>query len=623
MLEAGRVLGRRYEILEEIGSGGMAIVYKARDYKLSRLVAIKVLKQEFALDETILSKFKKEALAAGSLTHPNIVAVYDLGHEIGCDYIVMEYIDGITLKEYIKRRDMLSSEEVVKIAIKIAEALKMAHTGGIIHRDIKPQNIMVTPSGDVKVTDFGIAKAATQTTVTATGETLGSVHYLSPEQARGGEVDARSDLYSLGITMYEMATKELPFTAETPVAVAMKQIHENFPDPSAKAPQLWPGLRDIILKLTQKLPEWRYQSADELIRDMKHLYRNRNYRLRNDNRAASEFGRSTDQIRQEQERERARIAREREERMRKAKHRKNMIITLAVLGILILLALLFLLKLVLDRMNSAVSGTQTPQTIEESVSTVTTEIDETSQAEESTVSEESAEEQTGQDGSFALPSFVGDQFETANDAAGNMGLYTNVQTTNDDTYETGTIMAQDPAEGTMVSPGDTITLYVSLGPAQVLSTVPDLFGYTQQQAEAKLLENGLVLGEVSSDYSNTLPEGQVIGQGTPEGSEVAKGTSVDITISKGPQTDSENSSGSTAAGTITISQPFTKADENGKLTVMAYDASGTATKIFENQVSYSTFASLDGVMKVNYPAGTVRLEVLLDDTLIMSQEIDG
>ena len=267
MLEAGRVLGRRYEILEEIGSGGMAIVYKARDYKLSRLVAIKVLKQEFALDETILNKFKKEALAAGSLTHPNIVAVYDLGHEIGCDYIVMEYIDGITLKEYIKRRDMLSSEEVVKSAIKIAEALKVAHAGGIIHRDIKPQNIMVTPSGDVKVTDFGIAKAATQTTVTATGETLGSVHYLSPEQARGGEVDIRSDLYSLGITMYEMATKELPFTAETPVAVAMKQIHENFPDPAAKAPQLWPGLRDIILKLTQKLPEWRYQSADELIRD--------------------------------------------------------------------------------------------------------------------------------------------------------------------------------------------------------------------------------------------------------------------------------------------------------------------------------------------------------------------
>lgn len=613
MLEAGRVLGRRYEILEEIGSGGMAIVYKARDYKLSRLVAIKVLKQEFALDETILNKFKKEALAAGSLTHPNIVAVYDLGHEIGCDYIVMEYIDGITLKDYIKRRDMLSSEEVVKIAIKIAEALKVAHMGGIIHRDIKPQNIMVTPSGDVKVTDFGIAKAASQTTVTATGETLGSVHYLSPEQARGGEVDARSDLYSLGITMYEMATKELPFTAETPVAVAMKQIHENFPDPAAKAPQLWPGLRDIILKLTQKLPEWRYQSADELIRDMKHLYRNRNYRLRNDNRAASEFGRSTDQIRLEQERERARIAREREERMKKAKRRKNTIITLAIMGIVILLFLLFLLKLLLDRMSPAAPDTSSSRTEV---------VEESSVPEES--EPESSEEETQEEDTtaFALPGFVGDQFESANEEAGQLGLYTSVQTTNDDTYETGTIMAQDPQEGEMVHPGDTITFYVSLGPAQVLSQVPDLFGNTLEEAQSLLTENGLVLGDVSEDYSSTIPEGSVIGQGTSEGTEVAKGTSVDITISKGPQPQAE-ASADTASGTLTISQPFTKADENGKLTVLAYDGSGNATKIFENGVSYSTFASLGGVMKVNYPSGTVKIEVYLDDTLLMSEEING
>ncbi|MBR3394107.1 MAG: Stk1 family PASTA domain-containing Ser/Thr kinase [Firmicutes bacterium] len=618
MLEAGRVLGRRYEILEEIGSGGMAIVYKARDYKLSRLVAIKVLKQEFALDETILNKFKKEALAAGSLTHPNIVAVYDLGHEIGCDYIVMEYIDGITLKEYIKRRDMLSSEEVVKIAIKIAEALKVAHAGGIIHRDIKPQNIMVTPSGDVKVTDFGIAKAATQTTVTATGETLGSVHYLSPEQARGGEVDIRSDLYSLGITMYEMATKELPFTAETPVAVAMKQIHENFPDPAAKAPQLWPGLRDIILKLTQKLPEWRYQSADELIRDMKHLYRNRNYRLRNDNRVASEYGRSTDQIRAEQERERARIAKEREERMKKLRRRRNTIITLAVLALLILLALIFLLKLVLDRLNSSAAPSE--PSVQEIV------IDENTSASEEWIRDEDSEEENQEDTEevpddrFELPSFVGSRFETANDEAADMGLYTNVQTTNDDHYETGVVMAQDPEDGTMVRPGDTITLYVSLGPVQTLSKVPDLFGMTKDEAQARLTEEGLVLGLVSEDYSNSVQEGKVIGQGTEEGMEVAKGTSIDITISKGPQETSEKTG---ASGTVTISQPFSKAEENGKLMVVAYDADGNASKIYENTVSYSTFSSLGGSIKVNYPAGTTKVEVYLNDNLIMSEEING
>ena len=268
MLEPGRVLGRRYEIIQEIGSGGMANVYKARDNKLNRLVAIKVLKQEMALDDTIHEKFRKEALAAGSLNHPNIVSVYDMGHELGSDYIVMELIEGITLKEYIKRRDTMSCEEVLKISIKIADALKAAHQNGIIHRDIKPQNIMVTPQGDVKVTDFGIAKAATSGTATATGETLGSVHYLSPEQARGAEVDARSDLYSLGITMYEMATKELPFVADTPVAVAMMQLHDPFPNPMTKAPHLWDGLCDIIIKLTQKKPELRYQSADALIIDM-------------------------------------------------------------------------------------------------------------------------------------------------------------------------------------------------------------------------------------------------------------------------------------------------------------------------------------------------------------------
>ena len=240
MLEAGRVLGRRYEIISEIGSGGMANVYKARDQKLDRLVAIKVLKQEFTMDNTILEKFRKEALAAGGLNHPNIVSVYDMGHELGSEYIVMELIDGITLKEYIRKRGHLTSEEIIKISIRVAEALKAAHENGIIHRDIKPQNIMVTPSGEVKVTDFGIAKGVSSTTVTASGETLGSVHYLSPEQARGSKVDARSDLYSLGITMYEMATSQLPFTADTPVAVAMKQLNEMLPNPMAKAPDLWP-----------------------------------------------------------------------------------------------------------------------------------------------------------------------------------------------------------------------------------------------------------------------------------------------------------------------------------------------------------------------------------------------
>ena len=277
MLSPGTILGNRYEIVEEIGSGGMAIVYKAKDYKLHRMVAIKVLRREYAADEVVLAKFQKEALAAASLSHNNIVGVYDLGQEKDVYYIIMEYIDGITLKEYIRRRDTMSSEEILKISLKIADALRVAHANHIIHRDIKPQNIMVTQKGAVKVTDFGIAKAATSTTMTNHMDTMGSVHYFSPEQARGGFVDVRSDLYSLGITMYEMATKRLPFNGDTPVSVAMQQIHDPMPNPRKENAALWPGLAAIIRRLTQKRPELRYQSAEELMADLRKVYVDHDY----------------------------------------------------------------------------------------------------------------------------------------------------------------------------------------------------------------------------------------------------------------------------------------------------------------------------------------------------------
>ena len=363
MLDPGIVLSKRYEILGEIGAGGMAHVYKAKDYKLRRMVALKVLKHEYYQDEAVLSKFKKEALAAGGLTHPNIVAVYDLGQEFNIDYIVMEYVDGLTLKEYIRRRDVMGSEEVLKISIKIAEALKAAHANGIVHRDIKPQNIMVTQQGDVKVTDFGIAKAATSSTITQQGEALGSVHYFSPEQARGSFVDARSDLYSLGITMYEMITKQLPFAGDSPVAVAMKHLHDPLPEPQKMAPQIWPGLRDIIVKLTQKRPELRYQNAEELILDMKRVYKNPGFRIRpvqpKDVPPRNEYGgsrRPPVKTREEQERERQILIAQREERMRQQKRRKNLIIACGIMGIVLLVLLIFLLKAILagnadDRSN--------------------------------------------------------------------------------------------------------------------------------------------------------------------------------------------------------------------------------------------------------------------------------
>ena len=277
MLKPGMILNERYEIVKVIGEGGMAVVYKGIDHKLHRDVAIKVLRAELSADEVVVSKFRKEGLNAASLSHNNIVGVYDLGRQSGSDYIVMEYIDGITLKEYIERRKKLTNDEIFKISVKIADALKAAHANGIIHRDIKPQNIMVTPKGVVKVTDFGIAKATTTTTMTAQNEAMGSVHYFSPEQARGQKVDVRSDLYALGITMFEMATQSLPFEGDTAVATAMKQIHDPLPDIAALNPEIWPGLVGIIRKLTNKQPEDRYQSADEVLEDLKRVYQNHNY----------------------------------------------------------------------------------------------------------------------------------------------------------------------------------------------------------------------------------------------------------------------------------------------------------------------------------------------------------
>ena len=256
MLQIGTVLANRYQLLEQVGSGGVAVVFRGMDTKLHREVAVKVMREDFINDPVQVEKFRQEAHAIAMLSHPNIAGIYDIGTEQGMEYMVKEYVDGMTLKEYIRRRHRMTSDEIVKVTIKIAEALQCAHASSIIHRDIKPQNVLVTPKGEVKVTDFGIAKFVKAATVTEHKDAMGSVHYLSPEQARGMRVDERSDLYSLGITMYEMATGRPPFDGDTPVAVAMQQLNTPMPSPREQelAPDLWPGLETIILGLTRKNP---------------------------------------------------------------------------------------------------------------------------------------------------------------------------------------------------------------------------------------------------------------------------------------------------------------------------------------------------------------------------------
>ncbi|MCR4749143.1 MAG: Stk1 family PASTA domain-containing Ser/Thr kinase [Lachnospiraceae bacterium] len=267
MIKIGMTLGDRYEILEKIGTGGMSDVYKAKDGKLNRFVAVKVLKQEFAENANFVSKFRTEAQAAAGMMHPNIVNVYDVGEEGGTHYIVMELVEGITLKKYIEKKARLSIKETISIAIQVSMGIEAAHNNHIIHRDIKPQNIMISKEGKVKVTDFGIAKAVSSNTITS--NVMGSVHYTSPEQARGGFSDEKSDIYSLGITMFEMLTGRVPFNGETTVAIAIKHIQEPMPSPREYVAEIPISVEQIVFKCTQKSPDRRYQSMGELITDLK------------------------------------------------------------------------------------------------------------------------------------------------------------------------------------------------------------------------------------------------------------------------------------------------------------------------------------------------------------------
>lgn len=288
MIAPGMILGDRYEIIELIGTGGMADVYKGKDHKLNRYVAIKVLKAEYSSNKNFVSKFRVEAQSAAGLMHPNIVNVYDVGEEAGMYYFVMELVEGITLKNYIEKKIRLSVKEAISIAIQVSMGIEAAHNNGIIHRDIKPQNIIISKEGKVKVADFGIARAASSDTITS--HAMGSVHYTSPEQARGGYSDAKSDIYSIGITMFEMVTGRVPFDGETTVAIAIKHIQEEMPSPRQYIPEIPISVEQIIYKCTQKNPDRRYANVSELIADLKRSLINPDENFVVINQAASSEG---------------------------------------------------------------------------------------------------------------------------------------------------------------------------------------------------------------------------------------------------------------------------------------------------------------------------------------------
>ena len=539
MVKDGIVLGKRYEVLSKIGAGGMADVYKGKDTMLNRYVAIKVLKKEYREDENFVRKFHSEAQAAAGLLNPNIVNVYDVGEDRGLYYMVMELVEGITLKEYIEKKGRLSHKEVISIAIQMCNGIGAAHAAGIVHRDIKPQNVMISRDGKVKVTDFGIAKAVTSNTISSNA--MGSVHYTSPEQARGGYSDAKSDIYSIGITLYEMVTGRVPFDGESTVEVAMKHLQQEITPPSEYAPDIPYSLEQIILKCTQKNSERRYASTADLTRDLKRSlmdpdgdfvvipplrnadtviitdeelddirstyddddedYDDEDY----DDDDYDRYGDGSyddddddDDYDDDGDYDDRKGSEEVNPRMNKL-----MKILMIVVALIIAFILIFAVGKAAGIFKSLGSGTKT--------------------------------EDTSDKDTVKVPDIVGLTEEEATKELKAKSLGIKVDSREDsEKYEAGTVSEQKTKAGTKVKKNSTVHVIVSSALVGKEITVPDVTGMSEDEAQAKLDEAGF---KVTSDfqYDDSVAEGNVISTTPAANSKAAKDTEVKMIVSKGAQ----------------------------------------------------------------------------------------
>lgn len=552
----GRLLGNRYEIIEKVGNGGMATVYKAKCHVLNRYVAVKILKEEFTTDEEFIKRFNTEAQAAASLTHPNIVSVYDVGSEGDLHYIVMELVKGKTLKEIINEDGALSWKWSVNVAIQIASALETAHKNNIIHRDIKPHNIIITEDGIAKVTDFGIAKAVSNSTITAFGTTMGSVHYFSPEHARGGYTDAKSDLYSLGVVLYEMVTGKVPFNADTPVSVALKHMQETPKQPIEVNPSIPKAVNDIIMKAMQKDVNLRYQNATEMLKDLSKAIKNPNSEFvvmekQEDfptQRISTIYDKSDFNNKSD-------FKNKKEEKGLKAFVNKHKAICIIVGAILLLAITILVTNIIIDK--TAVKDAQIPNLIGK----------EQSQAESEAKESKFKLEVTGQafDKDVPLgciisqdPAYIpnykikeGTTIKvvvskgkntvemikvnglTKDDAVAKlMALDLKVEVVEefDKKVEAGYVIDQSVGEGQEIDAGETITIKVSKGIEKVV--VPDLTGKTEAEAKKMISDKGLKLKKVYVDNDESKADGVVLYQDLEVDSEVEKDSYISITINQ-------------------------------------------------------------------------------------------
>ena len=566
MIKIGMLIGDRYEILEKIGNGGMSDVYKAKCHKLNRFVAVKVLKQEFGENENFVSKFKVEAQAAAGLMHPNIVNVYDVGNENGINYIVMELVEGITLKKYIEKKARLSVKEAISIAIQVSMGIEAAHNNHIIHRDIKPQNIIISKDGKVKVTDFGIAKAATSNTITS--NVMGSVHYTSPEQARGGFSDEKSDIYSLGITLFEMLTGRVPFNGDTTVAIAIKHIQEPMPTPRDYVAEIPVSVEQIVYKCTQKSPDRRYQSMPELIEDLKRSLmtpdedfvkvvdpdENASTRviteqevkeIKQQVQKKSAVTGDSIRLRKEVEEERTKkkkttdVVKEEKEEEYDPKMEKITTILAIIAAVIIGVIVIFLVGKFAGVFPSSDGGNQVD--IEQSVENPT---DNPTQAVEENASQGGF---LSGDTVVGVPQVTGWSYAEASATLKDNGYEVSKEEIFSADVPAGNVISQSPEAGSDVAKGSVVTLRVSLGAEITKVRVPNVVGKDQMAAAAELTEAGLQPGKVE-ETTNEDPNltGKVCYQSYSVGSYVDAGTVIDMKISTGIGTSTYSFIGSIA-----------------------------------------------------------------------------
>lgn len=546
MLTEGMYIADRYEIIGKIGAGGMSDVYKAKDLTLGRFVAIKVLKPEFSEDVGFVTKFRTEAQSAAALQHPNIVNIYDVGSENGLHYIVMEYVEGITLKTYIEKKGQLSFKEAVSIAIQVGRGIEAAHNNQIIHRDIKPQNIMISTEGKVKVMDFGIARAASSNTISS--DVMGSVHYSSPEQARNGFVDGKSDIYSLGIVMYEMVTGRVPFDGDTTVAVAIQHLQEEMVKPSVYAPNLPISMEKIILKCTQKNPDRRYENMSALLSDLRKALVSPNEDfvvmvspLSQDktrvigeedvNRIRQEANtvHIGEQLLKEADREMG-IEEDVEDdelddedddgelnpKMEKAITIMGIVTAIVIVGIIIYLIGSFfgLFQFASNNKENNTQKTETQQT-------------------ETSESKTSESEALTDENSVEMIDVKGLTYEEAQKQLNAIGLGIHEESTaSSDEYEAGRILQQSVEKGVRVELHTTITVVISSGSGNI--EVPSVTGSTAENAESTLTAQGFTVSKEYA-YDNSVAQGNVISQSPASGSSAKKGDTITITISQGAE----------------------------------------------------------------------------------------